>query len=99
MKGKEFLFRERVCPVCKARFIPTGEWVYKKYYGNSERIFCSWKCLRKTEVERGTKIDRRERIIQAIRDGLTNSEIALLLEEKGTTISYWRKKVEEEEGR
>ena len=33
---------ERRCPICKRKFIPTNEWVYK----TKTVLYCSWHCLR-----------------------------------------------------
>ena len=52
--------------------------------------------MRAFEKKSGTKAQRREKIIQAIRDGLTNAEIFTLLGEEPTKVDYWRKKLEKE---
>ena len=93
MKGKELIGREHKCPICGKVFIKKEGWVFKRTIAKHEKDFCSWGCMRKFEVEKGTKIDRRERIIQAIKDGLSNREISSLLDEDQTKINYWRKRI------
>ena len=46
----EPLLVERVCPICKKRFIVASpaDWVYKK----EAVYFCSWGCMRKDEGKR-----------------------------------------------
>jgi len=61
------------------------------------RYFCSWGCLRLWDAQRGTKGERREKMIQAIKDGLTVNEIAELLQIDKSTIVYWKNKLEKEE--
>lgn len=60
------------CPRCGKTFWASQEWVYCRGYEKHRRYFCSWKCLREEERENPTMT---ERINQAIRDGLTDSEI------------------------
>ena len=68
--------REKVCPVCGKTFYAGSCWVYKKGYSNWMKYYCSWKCMRKVEREHMSISDK---INQAIRDGLTDSEIKKLL--------------------
>ena len=42
-----------------------------------------------------SKAQKKERIIQAIKDGLTNAEILNLLGEPPSTVDYWRRKLKE----
>ena len=92
-----FRGRERTSSVCGKQFIMHEGWIYKKCRGHElERLFCSWGCMRKFEKTRGTTIECRERIIQAIQDGLNDNEIAALLYEDRARVAYWRKKLEKE---
>ena len=52
--------------------------------------------MRASEKKTGSKIERREKIIQAIYDGLTNIEIFKLLGEEPGKVDYWRRKLERE---
>ena len=98
MKGKELLGREIKCFNCGKPFISHEEWAYKKCVAHAERKFCSWKCLRETELKKTTKLDERDKIIRAIMDGLTNAEIAKVLSVDRARVVYWRKKLAEEDG-
>ena len=97
MRAKDTFGTERKCPICHKVFIKHDGWVYERKIASKTRSYCSWGCLRQWEITHGTKIDRRDKIIQAIHDGLSNREIASLLEEDMTKINYWRKKLENEE--
>ena len=93
----ELKLREKKCVRCgKILIARDDDYAYKRNIDHKLQYFCSWHCLRDWEIERGTKIARRERIQQAIRDGLTTSEIAVLLTENRATIDYWRRKMEEQ---
>ena len=96
MRGKELIGRDRKCPVCRRSFIRHEGWVFERTIGHKTKVFCSWSCLRQWEFTHGTKGDRQEKIQRAIKDGLTNREIAMLLDEDPTKINYWRKKLESE---
>jgi len=97
MKGPELFGREIKCFNCGKGFISHEEWAYKKCVAHVERKFCSWKCLRETELKKGTRLDERDKIIRAIMDGLTNAEIARVLSVDRARVVYWRKKIAEEE--
>jgi len=89
-----FANQEKVCPICGKEFIARDEWVYKR----NGRFYCSWHCYRDTSKKKTDRAEQRERICQAIKDGLTNSEIMKLLGEHSATIEYWRRKLKEEKG-
>jgi len=93
-------FHTKTCANCGKEFIIQSpeEYAYKKYRGRNYLVFCSWSCMRASEKNSGTKIERREKIIQAIRDGLSNAEIFKLLGEEPGKVDYWRKKLREENG-
>ena len=89
---------ENYCSRCGKSFIVhDGKWAYRVNDGKYARLFCSWSCLQAFRKNRGSKIERREKIIQAIRDGLSTGEIVKLLNEEASVICYWRKKLEKEE--
>ena len=93
-----FFGSEHECPVCGKTFIrPNDQWQYVRYSGNRQLWMCSWRCYRKWDDTHGNKIERREKILQAIRDGLNTAEIARLLGESASKIDYWRKKLREEQ--
>ena len=85
-------YQDRKCPQCgKIFFVRNAdEWAYKR----GGRALCSWKCLRAYEAgEKTGKYQRREQIIQAIKDGLTNKEIELLVGAHPKAVWYWRDKL------
>ena len=87
----------RKCPVCGKEFYANAErWVFLKFINKKRYVFCSWSCMRAFEKRRGTKADRRERIQQAIRDGLSTNEICDLVGAEKSAVLYWQKKMEEE---
>lgn len=93
----EYSYREKECACCGKTFIiqSVDDYVYKRFCAHGQKFFCSWTCFRKTEKGTESKADRREKIIQAIRDGLTNREIYALLGEDSAKVDYWRKKIRE----
>ena len=90
--------REKACKCCGKQFdTPTGEWAYKKYKGQGWIWFCSWKCMRQWErVHEISKIERRERILQALADGLSVKATSILLDEDPAKVSYWKKRMTKE---
>jgi hypothetical protein len=54
----ESLFGERVCPICKKKMVRVywGDYAYK--IGN--KVFCSYKCMRKYEKDQETLNPLRE---------------------------------------
>jgi YHS domain-containing protein len=97
MSESAYNWQERQCPVCGKTFIATAEWVYRRGGASMEHIFCSYKCLRKFDGSKPTKAETRERVIQAIKDGLTTKEICLLVGTDYNKVLYWRKKLKEAE--
>ena len=89
---------EKACKNCGKEFeMPCGDWAFKKYKGRSILYFCSWKCIRAWEkVHEVSKIDQRERIIQALSDGLTVKEVSVLVGADPTKVSYWEKRMKKE---
>ena len=81
--------RERRCPICGREFWCTGEWVYKDANYPS-RKYCSWKCLQKA---RASKLTLKDKMIQAIRDGLNDAEIKRLLGVTQKQITYRRQRM------
>lgn len=88
-------FKEQTCPICGKEFLPHEDWGYKRYVYGREKRFCSWHCLRASEKQYKSAAERRQIIIQAIRDGLNDKEIATLTGEDLTKIQYWRRKEKE----
>ena len=93
-------FLSRTCANCGKEFIihSPEDYAYKRYQSRSMIAFCSWHCMRENERNRGSKAQRREKIIQAIYDGLSNAEIFKMLGEEPGKVDYWRKKLREENG-
>ena len=94
----ETIFHENYCPRCGKEFITHGgKWAYRTGEGKEALLFCSWSCLQEYRKNRGTRRERQQRIIQAIKDGLSTGEIVKLLNEEAPTVWYWRRKLEKEE--
>ena len=91
----KYTYKEKTCPICGKLFITHDEWGYTRYSKGRKRFYCSWGCLRKSEKMEKSPIERRQDIIQAIRDGLNDKEIAKLTGEDMTKILYWRRKEKE----
>ena len=90
----ELEFHEKQCARCGKEFIGNLDWAYKIGKRYNAIMFCSWSCLRAYEKERGSKIDRREKIINALRRGKQVDEIAKELHVDRTNVVYWQKKLE-----
>lgn len=88
-------FKEAYCPICGKEFLPHEDWGYKRYVKGRQMRFCSWHCLRASEKKDKSAAERRADIIQAIRDGLNDSEIVKLTGEELAKVRYWRKKEKE----
>lgn len=81
--------RERRCPICGKQFWCTGEWVYRdKNYPS--RVYCSWHCI---QAARRGKMTTKDRINQAIMDGLNDAEIERLLGVTKKQIKYRRERL------
>ena len=93
MADQKQQLKERTCTVCKKEFIFRDGWVYQKKSGYHEKTFCSWGCMRKWEQEHQSTPERRNRIKQALKDGLTVNEAAVLLDEDKSLVMYWAKKL------
>ena len=88
---------EHDCPVCGKTFIRVNDqWAYMRWSGSHQLWFCSWRCLRKWEATHGDKVERREQIIDLLRQGKTVSEVSKILQETFTKVDYWAKKLEKE---
>lgn len=90
----ELEFHEKKCSKCGKGFIAGPEWAYRHGKGYNALLFCSWGCLRAWEKSRGSKIDRREQIIQAIYDGKSIEEIVNTLHVDRSNVLYWQRKLE-----
>lgn len=88
-------YSEKTCRRCGKTFIVHGEWAYTNKDKNRKKWWCSWSCMRADEKEQGNKAERRERIQQAIRDGLTTNEIVTLLGEDKHNVVYWERKMKD----
>lgn len=89
MKGLDYC--EKKCRRCGKKFIVHGgEWAF---YKHDSKWWCSWGCMRADERENLSKAERRERIQQAIKDGLTTNEIVSLLHEEKRLVTYWQEKM------
>jgi DNA-binding NarL/FixJ family response regulator len=98
-RDERFDRMEKNCDRCGKEFVmPCGDWAYKRYKGKGVQYFCSWKCIRAYEREhdKPKKIDERERIIQALADGLSVKEVSTLLDVDTSKVSYWYKRMKKE---
>lgn len=95
---------DRVCPICQKLFSSTGEWVYKKKTGNNGLFYyCSWKCLRKAEADHeekraatyGGKPRTKNAVIEMYENGLSNKDIATLLDLNIKTVTRYTSEYEE----
>jgi len=93
----------RICPVCMKEFCtPDPEiWAFKRmdHKGRAQVYFCSWGCMRKYEngdaelIGRGMKMSMKKRKIwQALDDGLSVKEIAVLLDVPIHQVKYYKEK-------
>ena len=87
---------ERKCHICKRHFIMYPDWVYKKGHHEHCYVFCSWKCLRAYESGQSTAKETREKIKQALKDGLTVREVSILLGVDQSRVAYWKEKMRKE---
>ena len=97
MTESDMNYQTRKCARCGKEFIFHDEWVYRSGPGDNARLFCSWSCLQAWRNGRGNKYERREKIVQALKDGLTMREVVALLGEEPGTVRYWKLKLEEEQ--
>ena len=87
-------YSEKQCHRCGKLFIvhSAKDWVFKRNI-KGDKFFCSWSCLRKWEDGRGSKADRRERIIESLLAGMPVDEICKKLDVDTTNVLYWKKRV------
>ena len=88
-------YNERKCYRCGKVFIvhDPSDWVFRRYLHGTDRFFCSWSCIKAFEEGRGTKTQRREKVIAMLKDGLTVSEVCKLSGMDRTNVIYWEKKI------
>ena len=97
---------ERKCPVCgKTFWIMDANWSYKQVIKALKGTvwFCSWGCMRKYEKEkpqlsgRGLRETNRQRVMQALDDGLNVKEIAVMLDISPETVRYYKRGIKKED--
>lgn len=49
----------QICPICKKRFYPTAQHVYKK--AGSKRKVCSWNCVIESEKIYKAKLEQKQK--------------------------------------
>ena len=90
-------FKEKKCVICKKGIIAGQDWVYKTGSSHNLQYFCSWHCLRDYEKnwskKKGSKVSRREKIIEAIQTGKDAKTIANELHVDRTNVIYWQRKL------
>ena len=91
-----FQIHKRICAGCGKEFEITGqEWAYKNFVKGKMQYYCSWKCLRSKEEEKPKKqADIKERILQALEDGLSVREICTLLDVEPMVVVKWKKRID-----
>ena len=82
---------EHKCQICKRRFIPTREWVYR----TKTTFYCSWHCLRAAEQERDKlynrlTTDQKTEILARLREQQSCREIADTMGVPIKTVHYVR---------
>lgn len=91
---------ERTCPMCGKIFIAReGEWAYKRRDSNHRvKYFCSWGCLQKFDQQKPKKVaaEKREKLIELIKRGMTASEIVRTTGIEKTKVRYWMDRVARE---
>ncbi|MBP5727052.1 MAG: hypothetical protein J6Y48_08250 [Clostridia bacterium] len=89
-------YKERICENCGKQFMmQSADWVYRTWKKNLPIYFCSWKCMREYEQKHPKdRAGERERIIQALKDGLSVQEIRDMLGADVGKIQYWKNKLE-----
>jgi hypothetical protein len=89
---------EKTCPICEKIFLYRPDYTYKKVHYGKLLFFCSWGCMRKWEKAHNisSRQELRDRICQALQDGLTVKETAALLDVDYNRVLYWRKKLKAE---
>ena len=89
-------YQDRKCPQCGKEFFVWNaeDWVYRR----NGRALCSWHCVRAFDSGGNVRrMNEREKVIQAIKDGLSTREISNLLGVDTQKVWYWRKKLKKEE--
>lgn len=93
----DLAYKEKICAQCGKKFIKqTEDWAYKKYSSGLQKVFCSYSCMRMWESEHKNPKQRRDKICQALADGLSVNEIVNLLGEDRRMVQYWKKRLEKE---
>ena len=95
--NKDLTFKERECWRCGKQFIVhnADEWVFRREVRRRDRLFCSWSCVKAFDREKGSKADRRDKIIEALKDGLSVNEVVNMLDADRAKVVYWKNKLEE----
>ena len=88
-------YNERKCYHCGKVFIvhDPSDWVFRRYLHGTDRFFCSWSCFKAFEEGRGTKTERREKVIQALKDGLSVNEVCRLTGMARKNVMYRARKI------
>lgn len=88
-------YNERKCYRCGKQFIihDPADWVFKRMLHGADKFFCSWSCLKRFEEERGTKTERREKVIAMLRDGISVAQVAKITGMDRTNVAYWERKI------
>ena len=94
----DFTYREKKCHKCGKKFVVqnTDNYVYKRWRNGGDKFFCSWSCMRKFDAEQGSKGSRRDKIIEALKDGLSVTEICNRYDVEKANVVYWQNKLQTE---
>ena len=90
---------ERTCANCGDQFLMQEGWKYKRSKAGKTHVFCSWGCMKDWDFKnrRYPVRERRDLMVQMIREGLTNGEIMVNLGYSYEEIDRCRKRLEVEE--
>lgn len=90
-------YAEKKCVVCGKRFVvyDPNEYVFKRHISGTDRYFCSWSHIREFDKNRGSKGDRREKIISMLNEGKSVDEVSKTLHAEKSCVRYWQRKLQE----
>ena len=91
-----FTYRDRICENCGKQFMMMSQdWAYRGWRKKLPIYFCTWKCMRAYEQKHPKNLAaERERIIQALNDGLSVKEIRDMLCVDVEKVKYVKNKLE-----
>ena len=94
---------EGKCPICgKEICIPDkSSWAYARSYHKSREskrtyYLCSWHCLQQMPEKhvRGRPTQIKDKILQGLREGLSDNKIAMRVGCTTAAVKYWRDRID-----